>query len=298
MIKKLKERIRTKFKPIIKRVSRQFNTPTVPEILESWKKCDVKKWPSVDLNDDNKSKLKTYEYGILSQNGEDGIIRYLFSEIGYGSKIFLEFGFGVTQNNSLRLMLHEGFSGLFIDGSKIEVKRFNQSIKRIGITNVKAVHKLITVENLKSIIVENELPKDIDLLSIDVDGNDYWFWEEITYLNPKIVIVEYNASLGFIRSQTVPYDPFFDRNKKHRSGFYHGASLAALFKLGSKKGYSLVGCDSNGVNAFFVRNDCLVGSIKALSPEEAFFPITKGIKHGLSTEEQYEVIKEMPYIDI
>jgi len=241
--------------------------------------------------------LESYEYSLFSQNGEDGILRYLFSEIGVSSKLFLEFGFGVTENNSLRLILKEGWGGVLIDSSEASVRAFNQALQKTAITNVKAVQQFLNLENLRSTILESGLPEEIDLLSVDVDGNDYWFWENITYLNPRVVVIEYNASLGPALSNTVPYDPLFDRHRKHWSGFYHGASLTALVKLAEKKGYALVGCDSSGVNAFFVRKDCLSASVRECPPLAAF-RLNRRRLSGISWESQFEIIKNMPYITI
>lgn len=242
--------------------------------------------------------LENFEYSLYSQNGEDGIIKYLFSQIGVSSKLFLEFGFGVVENNSLHLILKEGWGGVLIDGSEVSVTAFNKALLKLGISSVKAIHQFLNLENLKKTILGSGLPKQIDLLSIDVDGNDYWFWKDIAYLKPRVVVIEYNASLGPELSLTVPYDPFFKRHEKHLSGFYQGASLTALTKLAREKGYALVGCDSMGVNAFFVRNDCLPDSIKEISPLAAYRPHNRWLRRGFSLEYQYEVIKDMPYIKI
>lgn len=112
----------------------------------------------------------------------------------------------------------------------------------------------MTVENIERTIEELNIPKSLDILSIDIDGSDYWIWKAINNINPRIVVIEYNAAFGMNRSVTVPYEPDFDRFKKHKSGYYHGASLKALTKLGKEKGYSFICCDSNGVNAFFIRD--------------------------------------------
>ena len=265
-------------------------------IHTSWNRSDPSDWPL--LKNREKQGIEKYEYSLFSQNGEDGIIRYLFSEIGFSSKTFLEFGFGITENNTLRLVLKEGFSGVFIDGARSSVKAFNKAMQKTGVANVKAIQQFLNLENLKSTILEGSLPEEIDLLSIDVDGNDYWFWKDISYLSPRVVVIEYNASLGPALSLTVPYDPHFDRHAKHFSGFYHGASLAAFAKLGGEKGYALVGCESNGVNVFFVRRDCLTRRIKELSPLTAYRPHKKRLISGVSVEEQFRIIKDMPYSNV
>ena len=263
---------------------------------ETWKRTDPSNWPLHELIE--KQGIEKYEYSLFSQNGEDGILRYLFSEIGFRSKLFLEFGFGVTENNSLRLILKEAFGGVFIDGSELPVIELNLALNALGITNVRAINTFITLENIKTILSKSGLPEDIDLLSIDVDGNDYWFWEGIKCLSPRIVVIEYNASLGPQLSLTVPYDSLFDRHQKHPSGFYCGASIAALERLGKKKGYCLIGCDSSGINAFFIREDCLTHNLVPLSPQLAYRTHKNRLDRGFSLEDQFRIIENLPYVDV
>ncbi len=261
-----------------------------------WKKNDPLNWPLPELID--KQAIEKYEYSLYSQNGEDGILRYLFSEIGFGSKLFLEFGFGITESNSLRLILKEGFGGVFIDGNELSVQHFNHAAKLFGITNVQAISKFLNLNNLETTITQSRLPQEIDLLSIDVDGNDYWFWEAIKSLSPRIVIIEYNASLGLELSLSTLYDPVFNRHEKHSSGLYCGASIKAFEILGKEKGYSLIGCESNGVNAFFVRDDCLTENINVISSQLAYRPHKRRLERGLSIEQQFTIIKDMPFVNI
>jgi hypothetical protein len=265
-------------------------------VYRLWKRDEPSEWPLPENRE--KQGLEKYEYSLYSQNGEDGILRFLFSEIGASSKILVEFGFAATENNGLRLILKEGFNGVLLDGVGPTIIAFNKSTQKTGLANVKAIQQFLDLGNLKSTLLGSGLPTDIDLLSIDVDGNDYWFWKDIDYLNPRVVVVEYNASLGPDLSLTVPYDPLFDRYKKHLSGFYHGASLTAFTKLAQEKGYALVGCDSQGVNAFFVRKDCLTLSLKAVQPIAAYRPHASRLKKGFSLEEQFRIIKDMPYLTI
>jgi hypothetical protein len=290
-VKHLKKIIPPPLRPVVKRLF-----PKSRERHEIWKRTDPPNWPLSELT--RKQGIERYEYSLFSQNGEDGILRYLYSEIGFRSRLFLEFGFAVTESNSLRLMLKEGFGGAFIDGSESSVKHFNDAAQSFGITNVKAIHTFLNLKNLESTIFESGLPEEIDLLSIDVDGNDYWFWEGIKYLSPRVVTIEYNASLGSQLSLSIPYDPLFDRHQHHTSGFYHGASITALEKLGKEKGYSLIGCDSNGVNAFFVREDCLTPNVNALPPQLAYRPNKSRLERGFSIEDQFRLIEDLDYISI
>ena len=126
---------------------------------------------------------------------------------------------------------------------------------------------------IDDLLVEVGADGEIDLLSIDIDGNDLWVWEAVARTSARVVVVEYNASFGPDRSVSVPYDPDFDRMARHPSGYYHGASVTALARLGARKGYVLAGCDSNGVNAFFVRGDCAPEIVPPADPAEAWRPL-------------------------
>jgi hypothetical protein len=139
---------------------------------------------------------------------------------------------------------------------------------------------------------------EVDILSIDVDGNDYWLWEAIQSISPRVVVIETNPSLGDTLSVTVPYDPAFDRFDKHPSGFYCGASLVALAGLGTRKGYRLIGCDSSGSNAFFMRDDLETQDLPTATPGKAYFPSRARLSRGFSQEEQYELIKDLPYVTV
>ncbi|MGI9235509.1 MAG: hypothetical protein ACR2RD_17900 [Woeseiaceae bacterium] len=266
------------------------------KVRVKWNKADTADWPPAAQAD--VPGLARYEYSWLSQNGEDGVIRFLFDQLGYESRWFVEFGFGAVQCNSLRLMKHENFSGLLMDGSSENVEFFNYTAKKMGIGGARAVQAFITLDNLEDLIRGNEVPREIDFLSLDVDGNDYWFWEALACVSPRVVCIEYNAGLGPDLSATVPYDPEFERYSKHPSGFFHGASLAALESLGKRKGYYLIGCDSTGTNAFFLRDDIVVPDVPAVTAREAFRPHANWLGRGISEAEQLVIMQSMPYQEV
>lgn len=261
-----------------------------------WRRKDRQNWPPAGA--DPAGGLQQYEYRLLSQNGEDGILRFLFSEVGFNSRYFVEFGFGAHQCNSLRLILHENFKGLLMDGSRENCEFFRIAAAKRGVTGVNAVCTFLTRENLEDIILGQGVPAEIDLLSLDVDGNDYWFWETLERISPRVVCIEYNAGIGPSLSWTVPYDPQFERFAKHPSGFFHGASLKALEKLGRGKGYRLVGCDSTGTNAFFLRDDIKAPNVSTLTSEEAYRPHENWLGRGFSEVEQLEIMKGLPYVEV
>jgi hypothetical protein len=146
-------------------------------------------------------------------------------------------------------------------------------------------------------LISEERTGEIDLLSLDVDGNDNWLWQAIQCVSPRVIVVEYNASFGAERAVTVPYEPLFDRHEKHPSGFYHGMSLQAAAKLGHSRGYSLVQCDEYGVNAFFVRDNELNG-LQAIDPHDAYLPHFNRLSRGYTQEAQQEIVYSLPLVEI
>jgi hypothetical protein len=246
--------------------------------------------------------LTWHENSVYSQNGEDGILQFLFSEVGATSKNFIEFGVeDGTECNSAFLAIAMGWSGLLMDGSSENARRgrvFYSAMAPHQSDSIQFKDAWITRDNINDLIAESNLAGEIDLLSIDVDGNDYWIWRVIDGIRPRVTVVEYNATFGPERSVTVPYEADFDRMRKHPTGFYHGASLAALEKLGREKGYRLVGCESTGVNAFFVHEDLSLDSLPPFSAREAFIPHRARLLRGYSTEQQMAEIAHLPLIEV
>ncbi len=238
------------------------------------------------------------EFKRLSQNGEDGILEAVFSKIGFGSRSFVEFGFGPRESSCLNLVLNHGFGGLFIDGDEQVCSRGRIVLSLLRRSAVQIENEWLDLDNVDQVVQRSGLSGGIDVLSIDVDGNDYWFWEAIESLRPRTVVIEVNSSLGDTVSVTVPYDPAFDRFSKHPSGFYCGASLVALTTLGVRKGYRLIGCDSSGSNAFFLRDDLDAPDLPTLTPVEAYFPSRTRLSRGFSQNEQYELIKDLPFVTV
>jgi glycosyltransferase involved in cell wall biosynthesis/ribosome modulation factor len=208
-------------------------------------------------------------YKVNSQFDEDGIIQYLLNWIKIPNKIFVEFGVENYSEANTRLLLEkDNWSGLVIDSCKEHIDQIKAS-EIYWRYNLQAVCAFITRENINMLILNMGISGDIGLLSVDIDGIDYWVWEAIEVISPRIVICEYNAIFGYESKVTVPYDPKFDRAKKHYSYLYAGASLSALAELGKKKGYSLVASNSAGNNAFFVRCDCM-DNLKEKITREAY----------------------------
>jgi len=269
---------------------------SIKRLIKKWKKNDI---PPLSSKEQKKhTAINRYESSLHSQNGEDGIIRYIFSVIGFESRYFVEFGFGAHQCNSLRLLLHESFEGLLMDGSEEQCRIFNLSCKKMQLNSVLAVNAFIDVTNLQKLIVLNDVPDQIDFLSIDVDGNDYWLWEILDCINPRVVCIEYNSGIGPDYSWSTPYSADFERFSAHPSGFFAGASLKALESLGQRKGYRLVACDSTGTNAFFIRKDICAKEIITLSSKEAFYPHLNWLSRGITERQQLEIMLSLPYVEV
>lgn len=239
-----------------------------------------------------------------SQNDEDSIIDSIFKKIGTTNKTFVEFGVGNPpkyQCNSTNLVVNHGWNGLMMDAG------LDCDGMRDGLFKNKPVKfekTIVTVDNINKLISSYIDMKVIDMLSIDIDYNDYWLWKAINVINPRVVIIEYNPSIGPNFSYTVPYnetDWFNEYDAGHmgrlQPKLYHGASLSALNVLANTKGYFLVNCDRAGVNAFFVRND-LKEKIKSVSVEDAYVSSKYRDKKFGGWKEQWNIIKEKEWIEI
>jgi hypothetical protein len=213
--------------------------------------------------------LADIEFSVFSQYGDDGIIQYLINQIDIPNKYFIEFGVqNYTESNTRFLMMNNYWSGLIFDGSKEFINNIQNDYYNWQY-NLKARNLFITSSNINEAFVNENVPKEPGILHIDIDGNDYWIWKSIHVINPIIVIMEYNSGFGDERCITVPYKDDFERYSAHYSGLYFGASLAALCQLAEEKGYSFVGSNTYGNNAFFVRNDKM-GHLKKLNAKEGY----------------------------
>lgn len=215
--------------------------------------------------------IREAEFKVFSQFGDDGIIQYLITHTGIppAQQKFIEFGVeNYKESNTRFLLMNNNWSGLILDGS-VENIHYIKNDSIYWKHDLTAVHCFIDRTNINDIIAASGFAGDIGILSIDVDGNDYWIWEKIEIVNPVIVIIEYNSLFGATRSVAVPYDPLFNCNRAHYSNLFWGSSLKALCQLGERKGYMFVGADSHGNNAYFVARNKL-GDLKQVSVEDGY----------------------------
>ena len=199
--------------------------------------------------------LARTEFKVFSQFGDDGIIQYILQKLDLppSERRFVEFGVeNYTEANTRFLLINDNWSGLVMDGSE----EYVSYIKRDEIYwrhDLTALARFITRDNINTLLQETGFHGRIGLLSIDIDGNDYWVWEAITVVDPALVIVEFNGLFGACEAVTIPYQADFQRTKAHSSNLYWGTSLAALCHLATQKDYVWIGCNSAGNNAYFVR---------------------------------------------
>lgn len=218
---------------------------------------------------DSINSLRAAEFKVFSQFGDDGIIQFLVHKLTPLPDAFVEFGVeNYRESNTRFLLVNNNWRGLVLDSNKraIESIHHDEIYWRHTLT---ARAAFITRDNINQLIRDAGFRDEVGLLSIDIDGNDYWVWEKIDAIDPVIVIVEYNSIFGPELAVTVPYEPKFARHRAHYSGQFWGASLSALNLLANRKDYSLVGCNGAGNNAYFVRNKNMC-DLPVLTPTEAF----------------------------
>lgn len=210
--------------------------------------------------------LHDTEFKVFSQFGDDGIIQYLINNISIEPQqhTFIEFGVeNYIESNTRFLLIHDNWRGLVIDGSPANIEYIlNDEISWKH--DLTSVSHFLDRDNINAIISANQFSGDIGLLSIDVDGNDYWIWQAIDVVSPVIVVVEYNSLFGNKHAITIPYAAEFTRTRSHYSNLFWGCSLVALDLLAKHKGYQFVGSNSAGNNAYFVRQD-KIGRVKPVS---------------------------------
>jgi hypothetical protein len=213
--------------------------------------------------------LREAEFKVFSQWNEDGILQYLIARVPTARPVFVELGVeDYREANTRFLAANNNWRGLIVD-KQPGGQRLLEATGLGWRQGIQACVELLTRDNINDVLARFGLSGDVGVLSIDVDGNDYWLWQAISSLSPRIVVCEFNSFFGPKHAVSIPYDAGFDRYRAHPSGVYFGCSLAALVHLGEGKGYRLVGCESHGANAFFVREDVAHG-VEACTVGQAY----------------------------
>ena len=237
--------------------------------------------------------LKDAGFRVFSQFEEDGLLLYIFSVIGFHNKTFVEVGSDDGINsNCANLVFNFGFHGLFIDGNEKAIKRgrkFYSKYPHPWMYAPKFTCAKVTTENINQLVADAELSGTVDLLSIDIDGNDYWIWKALDQVQPNVVIIETHIEFG-MHNIVVPYDPEYSFPGKHP--VYHGASPKAMVKLAKEKGYRLVGANQLGFNFIFVKNGLGEEHLPEVQVEDV-------LKHpsAIEARKRFEPIKDWEFIE-
>jgi hypothetical protein len=217
--------------------------------------------------------LTAFELRVFSQNGEDGVLAELLRRAGAGGGGFVEFGSGDGgECNTAFLAVVLGWPGVYIEPDPAAFAALER--RHRANPRVRTVNAAVTAENVEALFEQAGVPAEPDVLSIDVDGNDYWIWRALERFRPRIVVIEYNGALDLLEERVAPYDA--ERRWDHSAGY--GASLAALERLGAQKGYRLAHTELAGVNAFFVRED-LGAELPEAVPRRAVNQALLGLEH-------------------
>jgi hypothetical protein len=193
--------------------------------------------------------LTTYEYQVCSQNGEDGVLAEVLRRIGVRERTFVEFGVETgSEGNCVALADIGGWNGLFIEADPDAHHHLHQKYRWSDA--VRTLHAAVTPQSVQDLFVRGGVPEQLDVLSIDIDGGDYWVWQAIEAYRPRVVVIEYNSALDPAQRLVQPAD-----HAAWDGTDFFGASLGALVELAGRKGYRLVHCELAGVNAFFVHGD-------------------------------------------
>lgn len=219
--------------------------------------------------------INEFEARTSSQNGEDGILAEIVRRLRIGAGFFVEFGVQDGSVCNTALLAAGGWAGVYIEADAADSERLAR--RYASSSRVKTCREFVTAENIAEIFSRAGVPREFDVLSIDIDGNDYWVWRALSTYRPRIVVIEYNAEHPPPERWVMKYDPAHRWDKTT----YYGASLASLTALADGLGYALVGTEKTGVNAFFVRKDLVRDAgFRALDASEGYHPVGYYGIHG------------------
>ncbi len=230
-------------------------------------------------------------FRVFSQFEEDGKLLYVLSVIGMKSRRFVEIGSDDGLNsNCANLYFHFGYHGLYIDGNAAAIRRGKKFYDRYPNPYYHKpvfLHAMATRENINELLDKHGFSGEVDLLSIDIDGNDYWIWDALEVCTPRVVVIETHVEFG-LRNIVVPYDPLYRYPGVHP--LYHGASAPAMVALGRRKGYRLVGANDYGSNLIFVKELLCGDLLPEVTAEEV-------LQHpsAINSFEQFEQVKDFHF---
>jgi len=245
------------------------------------------------------SNIRDAGFRVYSQFEEDGIILYVLALIGFGNRRVVEMCSGDgTECMATNLILNHGFEGFLFDGRKENVKRgvtFFEERKDSFLLPPRFQHAWITMENVNQLLHEAGATGEVDLLSLDLDGNDYWIWKAIEEIRPRLCVFETHDIIPSPLSLTIKYDPdFYCWDKPDPLKDYRSASLRAMVHLSKDKGYRLIGAHRYGFNVFFLRNDLA----PRLFPEVSIEQIHDNPWTRRGQKERWPRVKDLDWIRV
>jgi hypothetical protein len=245
--------------------------------------------------------LREYGFSCFSQVDEDGILLYLFAVLGTTNRVCVEIcaGDGI-ECNTANLIVNHGWHGLLVDGIAANVergRRFYAALPETRIYPPRLVQAWVTRDAVNDLVSSHGFTGEIDLLSLDLDGVDYWIWDALDAIDPRVVVTEYQDILGPERSWTVPYSDEFDASRYPTTDGmpnFAGASLRAFANLAGRKGYRLVGVNRYGFNAFFVRDDVADRIVPAVDVADCFSH--PKVVEGMAT--RFPLVADLPWVEV
>lgn len=237
-------------------------------------------------------------YRVLSQNEEDGLLIHVFALVGTTSRYLVDIGCrSPAGSNSANLLLNHGWHGLLVDADEAVVSGLRDFYEHHADTWMlppTVVHSRVTAENINALVSAREVPDEVDLVSIDIDGIDYWVWHALEAIRPRVVVAEAQVIWDVDRAVSVPNDPEFAPIYRDGFGIYSGASVSAFYRLADAKGYALVGANRLGYNLFFVRRDILPATLQTIEPRNVTsLPFPRRVRARYLDE-----VSGLPWIDV
>ena len=238
-------------------------------------------------------------FRVYSEFEEDGMILYVLAMIGFKNKRVVEMCCGTGREcMAANLIVNNGFEGYLFDGDRtnIELARaFFQSKKECLLYTPVLRHSWITTDNVNNLLIKAGCQGEVDMLSLDIDGNDYWIWQAINAINPRLFVCEIHNMIPGDQSLTIEYQRDFDyrRHAEHEQD-YRGVSLLAMVKLCKAKGYRMIGAHRHGFNVFFLRYD----EGTQFFPEVSIEEVQANYWTTFSQNERWPLVKHMPWVKV
>jgi hypothetical protein len=248
-------------------------------------------------------KVRPYEdirdagFRVYSQYEEDGIILYVLSMIGFRTRKVVEMCIADGREcMATNLILNHGFEGYLFDGNEARIRGARKFFagKQDTLLRQPAVrHAWITAENVNDLLTDAGAFGEVDLFSLDIDGNDYWVWKAIEVIRPRLLVLETHAPIPSDLSLTIRYRPDFYCWDKPEPD-YRSVSLKAMTKLCAAKGYRLIGAHKHGFNAFYLRND----EGEDVFPEVSVESVHDNTVTRLAQAERWPRVKHMDWVEV